>query len=180
MPILSSQLLFMYSTASGSAGNTTAQANPNASLGGYMSTTQWTGGTLNDLFSDITGDENASGQVDYRCIFLQNTNGTLTLLSPVLWIASEVAGGATIALGMDPTPASAIGSSSAQSVTVANTLTAPSGVTFSSPTTFNTGISMGNLPAGQCVAFWFKRTATNSAALNNDGVTINEVFALAA
>ena len=171
----------MYSTQSGSAGNTTAQSNPNNSLGGYMSTTQWTGGTLNDLFSDITGDENADLQVDYRCIFLQNTNGTLTLLSPVLWIASEVAGGADIALGMDPTAASAIGTSSAQAVTVANSLTAPSGVTFSSPTTFSGGISMGNLPAGQCVAFWFKRTATNSAALNNDGVTINDEFlALAA
>jgi len=43
-------LLFKYSVTTGSAGNTTAQASPNASLGKYISTTQWTGGTLNDLF----------------------------------------------------------------------------------------------------------------------------------
>jgi len=111
-------------------------------------------------------------QVDYRCIFLHNNHGSLTLLSPVLWIASEVAGGANIALGVDTTPASSIGSASAQALTIANTLTAPAGVTFSSPTNKGTGLSLGDIPAGQCKAFWFKRTATNSSALNNDGVTI--------
>lgn len=172
MPIQSTDLLFKYSVTSGSAGNSTAQADPNAALGKYISTTQWTGGTLNDLFSDITGDQNANQQVDYRCIFIHNNHGSLTLLSPKLWIASEVAGGANIALGVDPTAASSIGSGSVQAVTVANSLTAPAGVTFSSPTSKSTGLSLGDIPAGQCKGFWFRRTATNSAALNNDGVTI--------
>jgi hypothetical protein len=172
VPISSSDLLYKYSVTTGSAGNTVAQADPNSSLGKYISTTQWTGGTLNDLFSDITGDENASGQVDYRCIFLHNNHGSLTLLSPKLWIASEVAGGANISLGADTTAASSLGSGTAQALTVVDSLTAPSGVTFSSPTTKTAGISLGDIPAGQVKAFWFKRTATNSAALNNDGVTV--------
>ena len=172
MPIQSTDLLFKYSVTTGAAGNSTAQANPNASLGKYISTTQWTGGTLNDLFDDITGDENANSQVDYRCIFIHNNHGSLTLLSPVLWIASEVSGGANTALGVDTTAASSIGSSSAQALTIANTLTAPSGVSFSSPTSKSTGLALGDIPAGQCKAFWFRRTATNSSALNNDGVTI--------
>ena len=156
----------------GSAGNSTSQASPNNSLGKYISTTQWSGGTLNDLFDDITGDENAAQTVDYRCIFIHNNHGSLTLLSPVLWIASEVSGGANIALGVDTTAASVIASSSAQALLVASQTTAPSGVSFSSPTSKGTGLSLGDIPAGQCKAFWFRRTATNSAALNNDGVTI--------
>jgi hypothetical protein len=164
--------LFKYSTTTGSAGNTTAQGNPNNALGKYISTTQWTGGTLNDLFDDITGDENANSIVDYRCIFLHNNHGSLTLLSPKLWIASEVSGGANIALGVDTTAASVIGASSAQGLTIADETTAPSGVSFSSPTTKSAGLSLGDIPAGQCKAFWFRRTATNSAALNNDGVTV--------
>ncbi len=117
-------------------------------------------------------DENANQQVDYRAIFIHNNHGSLTLLSPKLWIASEVSGGANIALGIDTTSASSINSSSAQALTVANTLTAPSGVSFSSPTSKPSGLSLGDIPAGQCKAFWFRRTATNSAALTNDGVTI--------
>ena len=165
-------LLFKYSTQSGSAGNTTSQGNPLNSTGNYISTTQWTGGTLNDLFDDITGDENANSVVDYRCIFIHNNHGSLTLLSPVLWIASEVAGGANIALGVDTTAASVIGASSAQALTIANVNTAPAGVSFSSPTSKGAGLALGDIPAGQCKAFWFKRSATNSAALNNDGVTV--------
>ena len=172
MPISSSDLLFKYSTSTGSAGNTTAQGTPNNSLGKYISTTQWTGGTLNDLYDDITGDENANSIIDYRCIFIHNNHGSLTLLSPKLWIASEVAGGANISLGVDTIAASVVGSSSAQALLIANENTAPSGVSFSSPTTKSAGLSLGDIPAGQCKAFWFKRTATNSAALNNDGVTV--------
>lgn len=173
MPISSSDLLFKYSVTTGSAGNTVSQGNPNASLGKYISTTQWTGGTLNDLFNDITGDENAASQIDYRCIFIHNNHGSLTLLGPVLWIASEVAGGANIALGVDTTAASVVGSSSAQAITAANTLTAPVGVSFfTSCTNKGSGLALGDIPAGQVKAFWLKRIATDSAALNNDGVTI--------
>lgn len=171
MPILSTDLTFRYSVSTGPGGSN-SQPNPNISLGGFVSSTQWSGGTLNDLFDDITGDENAAMQVDYRCIFIQNNNATLTLLSPVLWISSEVSGGATIALGIDPTATSIIASSSQQALLVGSSLTAPGGVTFSSPMSKGAGLSLGDLPAGQVKAFWFQRTATNSAALNNDGVTI--------
>lgn len=172
MPILSTDILFKYSITSGTAGNQNAQPSPNASLGKYISTTQWTGGSLNDLFSDITGDENANLQVDYRAIFVHNNHASLTLLSPVIWIPSQVAGGANVAIGVDTTAASAIGASSAQALQIANATTSPAGVSFSAPSSFATGLPMGDIPAGQCKAFWFQRTATNSPALNNDGVTI--------
>jgi hypothetical protein len=142
-------------------------------LGGYVSTTQWHGGVLDDLFSDITGAENFSGQVDYRCVFLLNSNGTDTLTSPVLWFSGSVAGGALKFFGVDPTAPSPVGSSSPQAVTIANSTTPPSGVVFHNPTSYATGIGLSNLPPNYVVAIWFQREAINSAAINNDGFTLS-------
>lgn len=168
--IVAGDLLFKYSVAA-AAGNTTA-GTAATSLGDQISTTQWAGGSANDLFDDISGAENAASTVDYRCIFVHNNNGANTLENAVVYLSAEVAGGANIAVGADTTAASAIGSGSAQALTVANETTAPAGVTFSSPTTAGTGVALGNIPSGQCKAFWIRRTAANSAALSADGVTI--------
>jgi hypothetical protein len=173
MPIASSDLLIKLSIKTGTAGNQNAQADPNASLGKYISTTQITDNTLNNLFDNISGDENAASTVDYRCIFLHNNHATLTLQGTKVWLSAEVAGGANISIAIDNVAASAIASSSAQADSIATETTAPSAVgTFSSPTTKGAGLTLGDLTAGQCRAIWVKRTATNSAALNNDGVTI--------
>lgn len=168
--ITSSEILFKYSV-SAAAGNTTA-GTAATSLGDQISTTAWAGGAANDLFDDISGAENAASTVDYRCIFVHNSNAANALENAVVYLSAEVAGGAAIAIGVDTTAASAIGSASAQALTVANETTAPAGVTFSSPTTSGTGLALGNIPAGSCKAFWIRRTASNSAALSNDGVTI--------
>ena len=171
MAIQSSDVLLKLSTTAGAAGNTNTST-PNASLGKYISTTVITDATLNNLFDNISGAENAASTVDYRCIFIHNNHATLTWQSVVAYLLSEVAGGANIAIGVDPTAASAIGSAGAQAVTIANETTAPAGVTFSSPTTLGTGIAIGDILPGQCRAIWVRRTATVSAALNNDGVTL--------
>jgi len=170
MPIAGTDLLVKFSVTTGSAGNTTSQANQNNSLGKYISTSQWAGGVLHDLFDAITGDENAALQADYRCIFIHNNHATITWLNPVVWIST---GGstATIALGLDPAGVTAIGSSSAQAAVIANDYTAPTGVSFSSPTTKATGLSIGNIAPGNCAAIWIRRTAVNSAAVNNDTST---------
>jgi hypothetical protein len=172
VPISSSDILFKLSIKTGSAGNSLSQGDVNASLGKYISTTQIVDATPNNLFDDITGDENAASDVEYRCFFVHNAHATLTLQNPVVWISAEVSGGANAAIGIDTTAASAIGSASAQALEVANENTAPGGVSFSSPTSKGAGLSLGNLPPGQCRAVWVRRTATNSAALDNDGATI--------
>jgi hypothetical protein len=172
--IVASDLIFRYSVKTGSAGNTTASS-ANASLGTYISTTAWAGGSANDLFDDISGAENAASTVDYRCIFVYNSNTANALQNAVVYISSEVAGGASISLAADTTATSALGSASAQALT-ATSETAPgssiTSLTYSSPTTAGTGVSLGSIPAGQVKAFWIKRTAGNNAALSSDGVTI--------
>jgi hypothetical protein len=73
---------------------------------------------------------------------------------------------------VDTTGVTAKGSASAQAKTVADENTAPAAQTFSSPTTKATGLAIGNIPAGSVAAIWVRRTAANTAAVNNDGVTI--------
>lgn len=171
MAIVASDILLNLSTTAGAAGNSTAQADPNASLGKYVSTTTMSTGA-NGLFDDITGDENAASAVDYRCIFVVNNHATLTLQNAVLFLSAEVAGGANIAVATDNIAVSAKGSASAQAAQVASQTTAPTGVSaFSSPTTKAAGLSLGSIPAGSVKAVWVKRSATNSSAINADGVT---------
>lgn len=172
MPIVTSDIKVKLSVKTGSAGNSTAQGNVNNSLGKYASTTELVDNTLNNLYDDISGAENAASTVDYRCVFIHNSHGSLTAQSSLIWIQSEVAGGASIAIGLDPAGASPIGQSSAQAEEIANETTAPTGVTFSTPTNSGTGLSLGNLQAGYCYAVWVRRTAANSSALNNDGATL--------
>lgn len=171
MPIASTDILFKLSVTTG-PGNSTAQANPNLSLGEFISTTQVTDATLHNLFDLITGDENAASDVEYRCIFVHNAHATLTLENAVVWLSAEVAGGANAAISVDTTAASAVGSATAQAKEVVDEQTAPATQTFTAPTTKATGLVIGNLTAGQVRGIWIRRSATNSAALNSDGVTL--------
>lgn len=172
MPIASSDIKFKFSVKTGSAGNSTS-GTAAGSLGKYISTTEITDATLNNLFDDISGDENAASDVEYRCVFVHNSHASLSLQNAVIWISAEVSGGASVAIAIDNTAASAIGSSSAQADSITDENTAPSSVgSFSSPTSKATGLSLGTIPAGQCRAFWIRRTAANTSAVNSDGATI--------
>ncbi len=171
MAITATDILFRLSVTTG-PGDSTAQGNPNASLGEFMSTTAIVDATDNNLFDDISGDENAASDVEYRCFFVFNNHGSLTWQTVVAWLSSEVAGGANTAIALDQTGVVDSDSASAQAEEVANENTAPSGESFSAPTTKGTGLAIGNIPADDVQAIWVRRTATNSAAQNADGVTI--------
>lgn len=170
--IVASEIVFRYTTTAGAAGDSTANTTVSTFLGKYAATSAWAGGSLNDLFADITGAQNAASQVDYAGIAILNNNGANTLQNPVVYISAETAGGASIAVGVDTTATSAKGSASAQLLTIANNTTAPAGVSFSSPTTLGTGLAMSNIPVSNVKGIWIRRTAANTAALSNDGVTI--------
>lgn len=168
MAITAADIEWRYSVKTGSAGNSTA-GTAAGSLGKYMSLTEVVFG---DLFDDVTGDENASSDVEYRCIFVYNDHATLTYQNSVVWIDSQQAGGTDLAIAIDGLPASPKGQTTAQADEVADEGTAPTGETFTAPTTKATGLSLGNIPAQQCRAIWIRRTANNTGAVNNDGGTI--------
>ena len=132
--ITSGEILYKLSITTGSAGNSAAQGNPNASLGKYISTTQLSGTSLNNLFDNVTGAENTAGTTDYRCVFVHNSNSANTLQSAVVYLSGgDPAGGATVTIAVDNIAASAIGSSSAQAALIASETTAPSGSARSPP-----------------------------------------------
>ena len=171
MAIVAGDILKKLSVKTGEAGNSTA-GTPAGSLGKYISTTELSGTSLNNLFDDVSGAENEASDVEYRCLFIHNAHGSLTLQGAVIYIYSEVSGGTAVALGVDTTAASAIGSSSAE-LEVADESTAPAGVSFStSCVSLATALSMGNIAAGQCKAVWVKRTAAKTAAVAADGMVL--------
>ncbi len=170
--IITSEIVFRFTTTAGAAGDSTANTTVSTFLGKYAATSAWAGGGTNDLFPDITGAQNAASQVDYAALAILNNNAANALQNAAAYLSSEVAGGASTALGADTTAASAKGGASAQLVTIASSTTAPAGVSFTSPTTLGTGVSLGSIPVANVKGLWVRRTASNSAALSADGVTI--------
>lgn len=165
MAIVAGDIAIMYSVKTGSAGNSTASSGA-ASLGKYISTTAQS----SSLFDDVTAGENSASTADYRCLFVLNNHASLTYKSVGVYIAADTAGGTVLALAVDTIAASAKGSSSAQADQITNETTAPTGVgSFSSPTTAGSALSLGDIPAGQCRAFWVRRTPANTAAIAESG-----------
>ena len=145
---------------SGGSGN----SSPAASLGGAKSSTV----VGSDLFDDVGSSESAAGDVEYRCIYVHNDHGSLTMESSKIWIqANTPSPDTTIAIGLGT---SAINGTEQ---TVGDESTAPSGVSFSSPTSEGTALSLGNIPFGQHKAVWVRRTVTAGAsAYNSDSFTL--------
>jgi hypothetical protein len=171
--IVSGDVLWKFSVAgAASAGNATAGSATTTWQGKYMSSTAWAGGVADDLFADITGAQNAASQVDYVCLFIHVTNTANAYQNAVVSIQSETAGGASIALAVDTTAASAANSGTAQAITATTSTTVPgasvTGLTYGSSATLGT---IGAPPTSQCRAFWIRRTAANNAAVS-DGVVL--------
>ena len=167
MPILATDLEVRLSIKTGSAGNTTAQGSGVLSLGKYVSTTPGPT-TLNGLFPMLAAADNAAGTLkQYLCLFAVNTHASLTWRAPRLWL-TDPAGGTDVAVGVDPTAASLLGSASAQALEVASVTTAPAGVTFSAPGTYSAGLLLGDIGPGRCKAFWVCRSASNSGGMSGE------------
>lgn len=149
---------------SGGGGNT----DPNAALGGVISTTVITAATLHNLFDQVSGDEAAAGDTEYRCFYVKNTHGSLSLQNAVIWIQTQTP-------STDSIVAIALAGEglNATAETVANESTAPVGESFTSPSSKGTGLSLGTMAAGQRYAIWVRRViSVAAAAYDADSVVI--------
>jgi hypothetical protein len=159
LPSISGEAAAVTYRLSGGSGNT----DPAASLGGVMSTSTAAG---SNLFDDVTGDESAAGDTEYRGVYVLNT-GDVDLQSAFLWIQTNTP-------DTDTTMALALAAEGANATmaTIANENTTPATVSFTTPTTKGAGLSLGTLTAGQRYGFWIRRTVTaGAAAYNNDTAT---------
>lgn len=174
-----SDVLLLLSAPGASSGYSSA-GTPGNSWGYFVSTTVLSSTPLDNLFTDIAGAQNAASQVDYACLFvLNNTASGNSMINTVMWLplSEFVNGGANIAIAVDPTAASSKGSSSPQAVGISTATTSPPGVSgWVSPTnatpappSYTGGVQLGTIPPNYVKAVWFKRSATNSPPVNNDG-----------
>lgn len=163
---------FRLSVTSGSAGYSTVST-PDASLGKYMATSLIVDLLNPNLFDPVSKEEATDGKIEYRCLFVHNTHTTETMMNTKVWIGSQISGGADISIGVDPAGITDEDSSSAQAAEIADEGTAPVGVTFSSPYSYNAGLDIGEVGPGQCFAVWVRRKVpAGASARATDGALI--------
>lgn len=147
---------------SGGASN----SDPNASLGGAISSTELVDNTVNNLFALAAAAEAEAGSVKYRAVFIKNTHATLTYTTPKVYISSNTTSATTeVQIALADETGSPI-------ETVVNEDTAPSGPSFSTANGYANGLSLGSLAPGETKAIWLKYTITASTSAVADQLTI--------
>lgn len=157
MPIISTDIQYRLS---GGASNSDAAA----SLGGIISSNAAPAG----IFDNVSSGEAAAGDVEYRCFYIRNGHGSLTLLGAKVWIqANTPSGDTTIDIGLG---SAAI---SGNEQTIADESTAPiGGVTFAAAANEAAALSIGDLAPGATRSVWVRRTVGAAAAAASDSFTI--------
>lgn len=163
MPIVASDIKIYLS---GGGSNT----DPNAALGGAISSTQVTDNSLHNLFDKVSGSESAAGDVEYRAIFIKNTHATLTYQSAKVYIGTNTPDTDTT---VDISVATETGS---PIQTIADENTAPSGQSFSAPSSQGAALALGDLAPGASKAVWIRRTVTAGAAAYSADSVVLQVF----
>lgn len=169
MPIVATDLAFYVSASTNTAG---WQDSDNDGKGKYVSQTSV---STSNVFADVTGAQNFAGYTDYRCIFVRNGHGSLSLTNAKVWVESQASGGSDIRIGLDTTGASAQNSGSAQALTVADYTDSTnqlSGVTFATASSEATALSVGTLQAGYVKGIWLERVTNQSLAKSGDNVVL--------
>lgn len=156
MAIVSSDIKYKLSGGS-------SNSDPTASIGGAISSVD----APSSYFPDVGSAEAAAGSIKYRCIYVLNNNSTQTLLGAKIWIQANTPSTSTdIAIGLG-----AAGLDGTETA-IANDTTAPSGVTFSSPSNLSGGLSLTDVPDGEYYPVWVRRTVTAGAAAATDTFTL--------
>jgi len=160
MPVTANDIKFLLS---GGAGN----ADPDAALGGIISTTEVVDDTINNLFDNVSGVEHAAGDINYRCIYVKNNSASVAYNVKLYIDTNTPAVDDTINIGKD------LAGLNATADTIVNETTAPDpAVTFSAAPDYANAIDLGDIPAGQVYAFWIKRivSAGTTAQANDSAI----------
>ena len=155
MPVLSTDIQFLLS---GGAANTS----PAASLGGIASTTQVVDAVDNNLFADVTPAQATAGAVHHRGLYAKNVHASLALTDARLFISSL-----TSSADDELDVAIAVEAVNVDMATIASETTVPTGVTFTRPTTYGTGLQFNaatGLVASARRGDWGRRTVNAGAA----------------
>jgi hypothetical protein len=122
---------------------------------------------LQNVFDTVTASQALIGKTSYRCLYILNKHATDTAVGVTVWVSQNTPAGDEIDIGLGT---AAIG---ATEQTIGNETTAPSGVTFSHPITYGTGLAIGNIAAGSYKALWQRRIVpanTRGTVISNSAV----------
>lgn len=143
-----------------------SNSDPDASLGGVMSSSQLSATAMNNLFDDVDNAERVAGDVEYRAIDIYNAGDAAATVVKAFMDAITSNADTDLAFGLD---------SGTQSI--ADEDTAPTSVTFANYTSASK-LSISDIAAGSAQRLWIRRTVGAGAANdNNDLGTINVEYA---
>jgi len=141
---------------SGGASN----SDPALSTGGAESSTSF---TTNSIFDDVSSAEAVAGDIEYRCFYVHNNHGTLTLQGAKVWISAQTSSATTdIAIALDGAGLNGTAE------TETDESTAPTGESFTQPSTFSGGLTLGDMAPGDKYPVWVRRTITAGTAAATD------------
>ena len=147
-----------------------SNSDPNASIGGVVSSVELVNNMKNNLFDKVSAQEAEDGLEDYRCEALKNDHASLTYKGAKVWIRQQTTSSDTAVL----IGASADGINT-NPTAIADDSTAPTGVTFTSPATEAAAISIGDIPPGEFFCYWTKRDVDPNAAAAADQYQIEVI-----
>ncbi|MEM2260850.1 MAG: hypothetical protein QXK24_00215 [Ignisphaera sp.] len=175
MTLSSSDIVFYYTyQATGPSNNT-------LSLGGTISAYTIPDATPNNIFDDVTGDESAIGDVEYRAIAIKDTNSSYAMLNTKVWIDGYVrapSGYDVISFALENP-----GGSPASIQLIANESTAPNPNKFTVATGQTVSWTVEGMPSATLFfgtvqplgwfGLWLRRSVPpNAAAFSNRSCTI--------
>jgi hypothetical protein len=138
------------------------------SRGGAISSVEVVDNTLHNLFPEVPGSESLPGIIKYLCIYIKNTDGALTMKNVRFYLSQlSTSTNHEYAIGLGSAGLNAQEQGPLGSIT-----TAPSSVTFSSPTTYGSGLAPVDIPFGQYYPLWIRETVDAAAAAKDDNTAI--------
>lgn len=162
MAIIASELKYFKSVHESSDSNNTL-GDDITSLGGAITATELSSGTMHDLFDAVPSTEATSGRTEYRCIYVRNTNASQTLYAAKAYIATNTASpDSTFEIALDPA-----GINADSTILLADELDTGallSGLSFVPAADFANGIVIGDMAATEYHAVWVKRIINPGAA----------------
>jgi hypothetical protein len=109
-----------------------------------------------NVFDSVAAVDSLVGSVEYRCLYVKNTSTEASAVDTRVWIKSLTSGPDEVSIGLDPAGVGN-GTSTGVATVVADELSAPAGVVFSTPLGYATALAVGTLAVGQSAAFWERR-----------------------
>ncbi len=134
-----------------------ANANPDASLGGAMSSESINNSNNPNLFANVSTNEALTGSDKYRCIYITPAVKNYTSVS--IWISTQTLSNDTkLHLAVAPE------GKNADAEVIPNDGVEPADVIFTRPIQDYDALALPDLNAGDRIAVWIKRNVKAGAA----------------